>query len=77
VLRLRGGPGFKNGNFTFYQSIIPRTGILKQDLPKTKRTNPLFGEKLEGPSKHHIYQYRLFNKHKSGGSGLAFIANNS
>jgi len=72
-VRLRGGPGSKSGNNSTSRSpLFNGVGLIKEYLPVSQRTNPLFGPTLPARKDRPIWSYKFF-----GNRGGAFIMSNS
>jgi hypothetical protein len=70
-LRLRGGPGSKSGNHTT-PPLFNGVDLMKEHLPSSQRTNPIFGPRLPARKDRPLWSYKFF-----GNNGAAYIMPNS
>ena len=70
-LRLRGGPGSKYSNSTSTMPLFNGVGLMKEYLPASQRTNPIFGPTLPKRKDRPLWSYKFFGK------GEAYIMPNN
>lgn len=71
-LRLREGPGSKYGNHTTTPPLFNGVGLMKEHLPSSQRTSPIFGPRLPARKDRPLWSYKFF-----GNNGAAYRMPNS
>ena len=63
--------GSKSGNHTT-PPLFNGVGLMKEHLPSSERTNPIFGPRLPARKDRPLWSYKFF-----GNNGAAYIMSNS